>query len=74
MPVQGWTNLHFQHRNIDEVELTIRSVSKDNLHHWSQDGSETIDQDEGKLLVRKKIALESAPDEVMRSTLNLKAL
>ena len=72
MPVQGWTSLHFQHRNIDEIELTVRSVTKNNLHHWAQDNGETIDNDEGKLLLRKTIALKSNPDEVMRSTLNLK--
>ena len=72
MPVQGWTNLHFQHRNIDEIELSVRSVSKSNLHHWAQDGSEDVNKDEGKLLVRKNISLQGNPDEVMRSTLNLK--
>ena len=72
MPVQGWTNLHFQHRNIDEVELSVRSVSKSNLHHWAQDGGETVEQDEGKLLVRKSIPVKNSPDEVMRSTVNLK--
>jgi hypothetical protein len=58
MPVQGWTNLHFQHRNIGEVELSIRSVSKANLHHWAQDSGETVDGDEGKLLVQKTIPLK----------------
>ena len=72
MPIQGWTNLHFQHRNINEVELTVRSVSKNNLHHWAQDSSEMVDRDEGKLVVRKNIALKNNPDELMRSTLNLK--
>ena len=72
MPVQGWTNLHFQHRNIGEVELSIRSVSKANLHHWAQDSGETVDGDEGKLLVQKTIPLKNNPDELMRSTLNLK--
>ena len=72
MPIQGWTSLHFQHRNIDEIELTVRSVTKRISINWAQDNGENIDQDEGKLLLRKNIALKSNPDEVMRSTLNLK--
>ena len=72
MPVDGWTNIHFQHRNVDDVELTVRSVTKSNLHHWVQDGNEDVQKQEGKLLLKKTIAVDNTPDKMMRSTINLK--
>ncbi len=72
MPVAGWTQLHFQHRNINTVTMKVRSVSKANLHHWIQDGDEHINASEGKLLLNKEVTLKNTADEMMRSSLNLK--
>ena len=71
MPLDGWSNLHFQHRNVDSMTLEVRRVNKQNLHHWVQDYDETVDAPEGSIVLREKIELKNTPDVMMRSNIDL---
>ena len=72
LPIDAWTSVHFQHRNIDRLDLTIHEVQKQNIHNWIDDYDEKVSSSEGRQLVKTTIDLTHKKDQMSRSVLNLK--
>ena len=71
IPSAGWNAVHYQTRNVDEVIITIREVSKSNLHNWMAKNQQNVDASEGDIVYKETLEIQNNPDANTRSTINL---
>lgn len=63
LPRNAWHNLPVRHRNVDVVDLEIRHIPEENLVFWMTNYGESVDSNEGDLVLKKTISLAGKIDE-----------
>jgi alpha-2-macroglobulin len=73
LPRGHWRNIALRHRNIGEVELTIRHVPPQNLSFWLTGEDETVDGRTSRVVARTRVALRGPDDRFTTSFVDLAA-
>lgn len=70
----AWKSVGVRHLNVDELDVTIRQVPRDNLVFWLSGEDEGADARTSDLVVESKVAVSGPVDEFGQSSLNLRRL
>ncbi len=71
VPRRSWSGVALRHLNVGEVDVSIRTIPKDNWRFWLSGDSEAADQRVSDLVAQSKIVLQGPPDDFATTTLDL---
>jgi hypothetical protein len=75
LPRSAWRSLPITHRNLSQVELTVRNVPPENLVFWMSDPDrEAADARSANVLLRKTLNVRGAPDTTATTWLDVGGL
>ncbi len=64
IPPEAWDNLAIRHRNVDELEVEIRHVPRENLVFWMTGRRENAGERTSNLVGKTTVGLHGKPDQV----------
>ncbi len=74
LPQRAWRKLAIRHQNLAQVELSVRHIPPENLVFWMGSGSEGAHERNSNLIFKKKIKLQSPPDTMKTSWVDVGAM
>ena len=72
LPKNAWKNVAIQHRNVTEVQLSIRHIPQKNLVFWVSGQDERADERTSNLIFNEKVPVQGTVDQSNTSWLNIR--
>ncbi|MFK7931835.1 MAG: MG2 domain-containing protein, partial [Myxococcota bacterium] len=74
LPRDAWSRLPVQHRNVDELEVTIRHVPQENLLFWLTAEDEAATERVANQVAQKTFTVKSPEDERLTTWVDVKSM
>ncbi len=74
IPREMWKHLAIRHRNVDDVEVSVRHVPRDNMVFWMSGEDHDADERTSNLITKETISVEGPLDKTTTSWVDVRRL